>query len=79
MKSDFCEYLEEMQVIASQENIIVEAQHFDVLDYYYKSKIKPAEAFKQYKQFRVRVYAINNELMPSTVMRAIVPTRKEMF
>ena len=64
MISEFAQYLTDMQKIADDSNIIIEARHFDVLDYYYKAKQSPLEAFKDYCKFRIRIYALENKELP---------------
>ena len=50
MRSEFAEFLDQMQHIADNDSIIVQARHYDVLDYYFKLKYSPEDAYKQYKQ-----------------------------
>lgn len=64
MITEFAQYLTDMQKIADDSNIIVEARHFDVLDYYFKAKQSPLDAFKEYSKFRARIYALNFEELP---------------
>lgn len=66
MISEFSQYLTDIQKIANDSNIIIEARHFDVLDYYFKAKQSPMEAFKDYCKFRIRIYALENEAMTHT-------------
>jgi len=66
MKSEFCQYLCDMQKIADGSNIIIEARHFDVLDYYFKAKKSAIEAFKDYCKFRSRIYALEEQELPTT-------------
>lgn len=49
MRSDFAEWLDQMQHIADADDITVAARHYDVLDYYFQSKFTPNEAYEQYK------------------------------
>ena len=49
MRSDFAQWLDEMQHIADADSITVAARHYDVLDYYFKTKKTPEQAFKDYK------------------------------
>jgi len=65
MISKFCQYLYDIQKIADDSNIIVEARHFDVLDYYFKSNHSPKEAFKAYCKFRKRIYALEHQVLPT--------------
>jgi hypothetical protein len=58
MRSEFAEFLDQMQHVADTENVTVAARHCDVLEYYFKSKMTPTDAFKQYKKFLVRWNAI---------------------
>lgn len=60
MRSEFCEFLDQMQHIADKENIVVWARHYDVLDYYFKSKMEPANALYMYKDFLRRWNAITD-------------------
>jgi len=64
MKTEFCQYLYDMQKIADDSNITVEARHFDVLDFYFKSKLSPLQAFKEYAKFLPRIYALDEEVSP---------------
>lgn len=59
MRSEFCNWLIQLQKIATKENIIVEAQHFDMLDYFYKTGCTPEKTYSEYKGFRKRWMAIN--------------------
>jgi len=68
MRSEFCDYLYQMQEIADDSNIIVEARHYDVLDYYFKSKQSPMEAFKEYCKFRIRIYALEASTLPQILI-----------
>jgi len=58
MKSPFAEWLDKMQHIADKEEIIVQARHYDVLDYYFKSNETPEKALGDYKKFLVRWNAL---------------------
>lgn len=59
MRSEFAEWLDQMQHIADADNITVAARHHDVLDYYFKIKLTPQDAYKRYKtQFLPRWNAI---------------------
>lgn len=49
MRSEFAQWLDDMQHIADAENITVAARHFDVLDFYFKSKKSPEQAFLDYR------------------------------
>lgn len=49
MKSDFAQWLDEIQHIADEDNITVAARHYDVLDYYFKINKSPHEAYLDYK------------------------------
>ena len=60
MRSEFAEFLDQMQHIADTENMVVQARHYDVLDYYFQMKETPEEAFKQYKKFLARWNAITD-------------------
>lgn len=63
MKSEFCQWLNDMQEIADNDNIVVQARHFDVLDYYFKAHNSPQEAFADYKNnFLPRWNAINQSI-----------------
>lgn len=64
MITEFAQYLTDMQKIADDSDIIIEARHFDVLDFYFKSKQSPLEAFKEYCRFRVRIYALEKQEIP---------------
>jgi hypothetical protein len=49
MRSDFAQWLDEMQHVADADGITVAARHYDVLDYYFKVKKSPTEAYADYK------------------------------
>jgi len=49
MKSEFAMWLGQMQSVANGFNIIVAAEHIDVLDYYFRMNKNPDEAFQEYK------------------------------
>lgn len=69
-----------MQKIADDSNIIIEARHFDVLDYYFKAKQSPMEAFKDYCKFRVRIYALEEqELLTTTELKPLTEMSREDF
>lgn len=77
MRSEFCQWLLEFQEVASKENIIVEARHFDVLEYYFTAKEGTLEqTLEEYKNFRKRWYAINGAELPvSSNLKPIDPTK----
>lgn len=59
MRSEFCEWLDQMQHVADADNIIIQARHYDILDYYFKTKKTPEQAFNDYsKNFLPRWNAI---------------------
>lgn len=58
MRSPFAEWLDQMQHIADKEEIVVQARHYDLLDYQFKTNLTPLEAFKEYKKFLIRWNAI---------------------
>lgn len=58
MRSEFAEWLDQIQHVADEENVTVAARHFDVLDYYFKAKMTPEKAFSDYKKFIQRWNAI---------------------
>lgn len=60
MRSEFCEFLDQMQLIADKENIVVWARHYDVLDFYFKEGQNPHEAFSDYKEFLKRWNALTD-------------------
>lgn len=72
MISEFAQYLTDMQKIADDSNIIIEARHFDVLDYYFKAKQSPMEAFKEYCKFRIRIYALENQEIPDVNLEKLL-------
>lgn len=49
MRSELCEFLDQMQKHADVDNITVAARHFDVLEFYFKMKYTPEKAYRQYK------------------------------
>lgn len=49
MRSEFAEWLDQMQHIADKDNIVVQARHYDVLDYYFKSNKTPQQGYESYK------------------------------
>ena len=60
MKSDFQQWLEDFQYEADKDIITVKAIHYDILDYYFKMKLSPLEAYNKYKtDFLPRFNAIN--------------------
>ncbi len=58
MRSPFADWLDKMQHIADEESIVVQARHYDVLDYYFQKKDTPKEAYDSYKKFLIRWNAI---------------------
>ena len=60
MRSEFAEWLDQMQHVADNENIIVQARHVDLLDFFFRSKKSPTQAFDKYKKFLVRWNAITD-------------------
>jgi predicted metallo-beta-lactamase superfamily hydrolase len=60
MRSEFTEWLDQMQHVADADNVTVAARHFDVLDYYFKSKKTPEEAYQDYTKFLKRWNALTN-------------------
>lgn len=60
MRSEFAEWLDQMQHVADTENITVAARHYDLLDYQFKTKMTPEKAFAEYKRFLVRWNAITD-------------------
>jgi hypothetical protein len=49
MRSEFCDFIDKMQHIADADKVIIQARHFDVLDYYFKRGDAPEEAYENYK------------------------------
>ena len=49
MRSEFCEFLDQMQHVADADGVTVAARHHDVLNYYFKMKYEPAKAYHEYK------------------------------
>lgn len=64
MRSEYCEFLTQMQKIADKDAVIIEARHHDVLDFYFTEKKTPEEAYAEYMKFRDRWYAINGAKPP---------------
>ena len=60
MRSEFAEWLDQMQHIADAENIVVAVRHYNILDYYFKSKKTPGQAYFEYKKFLKRWNAITD-------------------
>jgi hypothetical protein len=60
MRSEFAEWLDQMQHVADVDNVTVAARHVDVLDYYFKAKKTPNEAFQEYKRFLDRWNALTD-------------------
>lgn len=60
MRSKFCNWCIQLQKIATKENIIVEARHFDMLDYFYKTGTTPEKTYPEYKEFRKRWMELND-------------------
>ena len=60
MRSEFAEWLDQMQHVADNENIIVQARHVDLLDFFFRSKKSPMQAFEEYNKFLVRWNAITD-------------------
>ena len=49
MRSDFSQWLDEMQHIADADGVTVAARHYDVLDFYFKAGKSPADAYVEYE------------------------------
>ena len=49
MRSDFAQFLDDMQHIADKDGITIAARHYDVLDYYFKIYKSPENAYYDYK------------------------------
>jgi len=60
MRSPLAEFLDQMQHVADNEQICIQARHIDVLEYYHQIKQTPEEAFHNYKKFLVRWNAITD-------------------
>lgn len=60
MRSELAEFLDQMQKVADTENVTIAARHIDILEYYFKSKMEPQEAFDWYKMFLKRWNAITD-------------------
>jgi hypothetical protein len=59
MRSEFAEWLDQIQHIADAENIVVQARHIDLLEHFFKNKhLLPEQAFHDYKKFLIRWNAI---------------------
>lgn len=60
-KSNFCQWLADLQQLANEDNIIIEAQHYDCLNLLYHEwlqGITNEEAYARYKDFRKRWHAL---------------------
>lgn len=60
MRSEFQQWLYDLQELASKENIIIEAIYYDGLDYFFKAKFTLEESLKKYKELKRRCVAINS-------------------
>jgi hypothetical protein len=60
MRSEFAEWLDQMQHVADTENIIVQARHVDLLDFFFRSKKSPTQAFEEYVRFLFKWNAITD-------------------
>jgi hypothetical protein len=49
MRSELCDFLDKMQHVADADSIVIQARHYDVLVYYFKMKMTPEKAVKDYK------------------------------
>lgn len=49
MRSELAEFINLMQHIADEDKIVIAARHIDVLEYYFKAKQTPEQAYQQYK------------------------------
>jgi hypothetical protein len=58
MRSEFAEWLDQMQHIADSDNIIVAARHYDWLCFQFETKETPTEAYHNYRHFLKRWNAI---------------------
>lgn len=60
MKSDFQQWIDELQSEADKENITIEAKYFDGLDYFFKTKdLDLLTPLERYKDLKSRFEAIN--------------------
>lgn len=60
MRSEFAQWLDEMQHLADADSITVAARHYDVLDYYFKMNKSPQTPYDEYKKFVNRWNAITD-------------------
>lgn len=61
MKSEFCQWCTELQKIASKDNVIIEAQMFDLLDYLFRTGVDLEESYTSYVETKERINAIEIE------------------
>jgi len=65
MRSELCQWLINLQVLASKDNVIVEAQHYDCLEYLHRMHGKDLEAaYKEYTDFKKRYEALTDTATP---------------
>ena len=58
MKSEFCQWVTEVSKVAEVNNDVVEAKYYDGLDYFFKLRLQPDEAYRRYKDLVRRCFAI---------------------
>jgi len=69
MKTEFCQWLNDLSDLAEKENVIVEAKYFDGLDYFFKSGESPESALPLYKDLVLRIDAIQQDFNTKDLMR----------
>lgn len=58
MKSEFCQWLTDLQIIGTTHGIIIEAQHYDVLEYLFRTGHSVSAAYPNYIEVKQRLEAI---------------------
>ena len=58
MKSTFCQWCTDLQVIASKDGVVIEAQMFDSLIYLFRIGTTPENAYPCYLDTKRRIEAI---------------------
>jgi hypothetical protein len=58
MRSEFAQWLDEMQHIADKGAVDVQARHYDVLDFYFKARKSPQQAYDEFTKYLKRWNAL---------------------
>lgn len=68
MRSEFQQWLMDLQSIADKEEIIIRADLYDYLNYAFKMGKNLDTAFNDYKLAIIRINAINNKIIPKSII-----------